>query len=598
MVSVSGIYGALIMCFASLLSYCDSEETRKPLKIEDIISMPSSSSEMFGSKYQREEQQWVEQQKRRAKIDDMKAKGLITPSDEFHDNPVGGKQVEYVSEMKSGVKSSDNVEDIGSDLDLTVERLFASTKKKTKGANKAGNSSDESKFQKFVLDDKYGITIHNDEAVDYAGTEFGSIMEFIDIVTKHKTAYLTRKQLYNSEEFMPKIPEDKRKYYIFKEKILDTDELTKPSEEIIGAKKKGTTLSLLDRVNRITRATRAKKAPYTFKRKTFGTNQASGDVELDGDEDQPTEPYYEDPALNNMDGEEWRKYNEVGNVDKILANYMKMQEIDVNEREARLQKKQSSQEKDETKERVSKIINQIKSEDKIQIEEPKTVKPLKDEAPTNTKYMFVILTKRTKTPTPTTKRKSAKNKRTTKSKTSKLKTTSMKITPKARLLTNATKPTFKNSIKQQSNEKINFISNTTKLFDNITNVEMSRITKSFNDSILPSMKSTSENSIKPSLRSTTVLSTSSSILNFNFVTTKSNPILINYLRGTSYTIKMNEDNHKMNLSTSKSPNFKLSTKSKMIKISLPTFKKVMVKTIGIRKLTTKLKRKVTTLKKT
>lgn len=547
MFSVFSVLGLLIMCF--LLSTSVSKVTRIPLNIEDII-MPTESaqSELFGSKYRRSEERWAERQKMKAKIDEMKAKGLIKPSEEQDGNPLAGKNFEYISAPRSGVQSlavdGDKAE---SDLDITVENLFKSTVKlnKKKGSVKARNESDEKieKFQKFIYDEKFGITIHNDVTVDYAGTDFGSIMEFIQINTKSRMEYLTRKQLFDSEEFRPKYPENKRKYFVIKDRILDTDELTKPSEEVAG-KKKGTTLSLLDRVNKITRATRAKKAPYTFKRKMFGTKQTGADE--DEDEDQITEQYYEDPALRN-DDERWKKANDPKNVENLVANLMKNHEIELKDREKRIKEKSTS-----------KIL---------QFEKEVTVPGTTENGTQEPIYEHVILTKKTRFPPSTTTKKS--------------RATRSKMTTKSKKTTLSTKKSSK--IEKSTSRLNNDISRSIILTERAIEKTINTINpvgqnKSFNVTELIFLKSRTLSSRLRSIAQTV------------------NKTLFIQTMNSSKTFTMNRKNKTSSLRITESSS-KLMTISHTLRAALPTFKKVIMKTIGIRKLTTKLKKSPTTKSK-
>lgn len=548
----------------------------------------SSSSEMFGSKYQQNEQRWREQQKLKAKINDMKAKGLITPSDEFNGNPVSGKQFEYMSVPRSGMDSLSGAgDDVGSDLDLTVEKLFATTKKINKkvGAAKVTNGRDE-KFQKFFHDDKYGITIHNDNTVDYVGTDFGSLMEFIQINTKSRAEYLTRKQLYDSDEFMPKFPENKRKYYVFKDQILDTDELTKASEEVTG-KKKGTTLSLLERMNKITRATRAKKVPYTFKRKTFGTNQVQDELDEGEDEDQITEPYYEDPALQNEDrgAEEWKKNNDPKNVDNLVANLMKNHEQDLKDRK--------------------KLIKERTTIIKVQKERTKMFLCTTDKVTKETEYEHVILTKRTKYPPSTTTKKSraTKSKKTTKPKISTLsmKKLSKAITSNSRLLNNFSSITLEKIVTEKTMNSNNHIKRNESF--NLEDYTSERVEKSTtNTKYLPKTVSISDKyyALKTTIESSIMPSTLSSLVkNFNNSRTVLSQFFDTNPKMTLHGAGISTNYNKLNLSALSITKLstKLMTKSNTLKLSIPTFKKVIVKTIGIRKLTNKMKRKSTTKSK-
>lgn len=551
MFSVFSVLGLLIMCF--LLSTSVSKVTRIPLNIEDII-MPTESaqSELFGSKYRRSEERWAERQKMKAKIDEMKAKGLIKPSEEQDGNPLAGKNFEYISAPRSGVQSlavdGDKAE---SDLDITVENLFKSTVKlnKKKGSVKARNESDEKieKFQKFIYDEKFGITIHNDVTVDYAGTDFGSIMEFIQINTKSRMEYLTRKQLFDSEEFRPKYPENKRKYFVIKDRILDTDELTKPSEEVAG-KKKGTTLSLLDRVNKITRATRAKKAPYTFKRKMFGTKLTGADEDEEEDEDQITEQYYEDPALRN-DDERWKKANDPKNVENLVANLMKNHEIELKDREKRIKEKSTS--------------------NFFQFEKEVTVPGTTEVGTQEPIYEHVILTKKTRFPPSTTTKKSRATKR--------------KMTKNSKKTTLSTKKSSKiaKSTSKLNNDIFRSIILTERAIEKTINtINPFGRNKSFNVTELITLES---RTLSSRLRS--------------IAQTVNNTLFIQRMN-SSKTFTVNRKNKTSSHSITKSSS-KLMTISHTLRAASPTFKKVIIKTIGIRKLTTKLKKSPTTkLKKT
>lgn len=585
---VVSVHRVLVMCF--ILSNIRNASSAPPINVKDIMPSASSSSELFGSKYQRSQERYLENQRVRAKVEEMKAKGLITPSEEFDDNPMGRTPVksEYVSELTSDMKSvgEDNVgsglDDMGSDLDITVEKLFATTEGKGKKAPKKGTDELE-KFPKFIHDDRFGITIPNDNTVDYVGTEFGSIMELIEIKTKSRQEYFTRKQLYDSDEFRPKMTENRRKYYVMKERVLESDELNKPVEEI---QRKGTTLSLLDRVNRITRAKRTKKAPYMFKRKSFGT-KAEGDDEEDDSDEKATEPYYEDPALEDKDeeAERWRQFNQVANFDKVMANFMQDQEDEIKKRENE-KKQQPSEEKHPTEQ------NSSPSTTEIILKITKTTKSPKK-------------TKKTKA-TPSTKQKTTKKKKSTTKSVQEKSTLKVKPTTVITLKPSTVKISKNISVSEEVLAEINrkprtaFIKPSIALGDNKSTIRISdvtRVTKVQNDTTSKTtMPPSDSNTSLPQKKLPTVSKNTSITKSFELNLDKNSKVALSIKpsnSSTSNTLSKTAKTTlriKTSLSVTKTPIGELKLKPNTLRTA-PTFQKVVVKTIGIRKLTTKLKKK-------
>lgn len=580
--------------------------------VKQIMPSESESSEIFGSKYVENEKRILEQQKQRARIAEMRLQGL-TISDEFNNNPVEKNvKSEYISEMNSGIKNID--ESAASDLDITLENLFSKNKEGTKNKEalkKTGDNTED--FQKFYYDDRFGITVHNELTVDYVGTD-GSMFDLIEINTKHRD-FQTRKQLYDSEEFRPKVPEDPRKYYVFKEQILDTDELNKPSEEVQG-KRKATTLSLLERVNKVTRATRVKKAPYTFKRKGFGTNPTVNDDE-DSQETIVTE-HYDDPALQDPDveAENWRKMNEVGNFDKLMAQFNKNLEDDLKERERRLNKI-STEERPYTEKSISATLRT-------------TTKKTGDDISKTTK-----IAKKTKKMSSTKTKSKMKTKKTTKSKVlPNVKSPLIKDLRKLNFSTLMDKTTKSSLVSQTAIMKSNFYNNvnetseiqTSLVKDPMQRTEFLKTTETHiydksskwkghnNSAILRTMISTPE--IKTSNKflleksstytSTAVNKITDLLPSSNFKSTATNKTI--GLRTVTVVIRASDTPNNTKAAIKQLPTLRLISTIRLLRpmartfktIGIPSFKKVSMKTIGIRKLTTKLKKKrkeTTTLSK-
>ncbi|KAL1450041.1 hypothetical protein WDU94_002503 [Cyamophila willieti] len=595
MSTVISFYRVLVVY--SFCSLCErvSKVSPNSFNAEEIVKkiMPSQSvqsGELFGSKYDRSEARFREMQQNRARIDGMRGEGERSPNEGLIQNPMDGKpKSEYVSDIQSGAKSINSDDSAGSNLDITVEGLFATTKGKAKKDKHVGKkkSGETSEFQRFVYDDKFGITVHNDMTVDYMGTD-GSLFEFVEVNTRHKEVY-TKKQLYDSDEFMPKMPENPKKYYILKRHLLDTDELTIPSEEVKGKK---STLSLMERMNKITRATRVKKAPYTFKRKKFETKNPNEEDE----NEEIKEETYEDPALKDEEAEEWKRYNDPKNVDKIIDDLRKLQENELKEKEKKICNKELKKSEENI---FDTIRTAIKNSDPVSLEKVKT----------------------TKKPSKTTKSKTVKSKKTTKIKLQKkltVKNSKLEISIKISepnlmdniIISSSTlKPTVRKTVipfealqtRSNSHENLDLRADGTKvkkdqiLFSITTLISTRGKTPSMNNSSIDG-ESTPQMSTKEMTSNTAKIST---------YTENITRVNITALDKT-FTIKLSLSNS--NISRLKVPVPSKSTisltlpSSTLIKLktmkttSVPTFKKVFVKTIGIRKLTTKLKGKGKTTK--